>query len=56
MIDEQFRVARFVVENRNTTSTSSALMIELAIRHHPAGALEKFGSTTVVTTASLRSY
>lgn len=56
IISGQFRVPRFIVTHLNQNSTSSALRIELTVAHDSEGAELRFGSTTIITTASLRSY
>jgi len=56
LIGGQFIVPRFIVRHLNQTSTSSALQIELTVAPDSPSAESRFGSTTIITTASLRSY
>lgn len=56
LIGGQFIVPRFIVTHLNQTSTSSALRIELTVMDGSSEAESRFGSTTIITTASLRSY
>jgi hypothetical protein len=56
LVGGQFIVPRFIVTHLNQTSTSSALRIELTVLFNASGAESRYGSTTIVTTASLRSY
>ncbi len=52
----QFRVPRFIVTNLNQTGTTSALRIELTVAYDSPEAESRYGSSTIITTASLRSY
>ena len=56
LMSGEFIVPRFIVTHLNRTSTSSALRIELTVMHDSPGAESRFGSTTIITTSSLRSY
>lgn len=56
LVGGQFIVPRFVVTHLNQTSTSSAVRIELTVIHDSSDAEFRYGSTTITTTASLRSY
>jgi hypothetical protein len=56
VIGDRFRTSKFMITNLNQNSTSSALRIELDIIPHSSVIEAGFGSTTIITTASLRSY
>jgi hypothetical protein len=56
VIGGQFLVPRFIITHLNQSGTTSALQIELTVAYDSPESESRFGSSTIITTAALRSY